>query len=168
MGYRNLLPMTVTGGGGGLATATGHGIELTGRVVGLAGTAGAEVGPGPAVVAVRPEDFVVGDPPADETNRVDVGIEVVEYHGRELAVQARLPQGRALLLRTPTRVSRGETVTVWVPADRVLVFGNGNTTDGPPAEEAAGPSAGVAATPVPDIGAARDAGADREHEVTPS
>jgi putative spermidine/putrescine transport system ATP-binding protein len=168
MGYRNLLTMTVTGGGGGLATATGHGIELTGRVVVPTGTTRGEVGPGPAVVAVRPEDFVVGDPPADEANRVDVGIEVVEYHGRELAVQARLPQGQALLLRTPARVSRGETVTVWVPKDRVLVFGNGNTTDVPPAEEAAGPSAGVAATPVPDIGTARDAEADREHEVTPS
>jgi putative spermidine/putrescine transport system ATP-binding protein len=160
MGYRNLLPMTVTGGGGESATATGLGMELTGTVRGRAAR-------GAAIVAVRPEDFVVGEPPAGETNRVDVGIEVVEYHGRELAVQARLPEGHALLLRTPTRVSRGETVPVWVPRDRVLVFANGST-DGPPAEEAAGPSAGVAATPVPNIAPARSAGADREHEVTPS
>jgi putative spermidine/putrescine transport system ATP-binding protein len=108
---------------------------------------------------------VVGEPPAGEPNRVEVGIEVVEYHGRELAVQARLPEGQALLLRTPTRVSRGETVPVWVPRDRVLVFGN--TTDGPPAEEAAGPSAGVAGPPVPG-GATHRVEADREHEVTPS
>jgi putative spermidine/putrescine transport system ATP-binding protein len=115
MGYRNLLPMTVSGVDGDLATATGHGIELTGSRRG-------EVPPGPAVVAVRPEDFLVGQPPAGETNRVDVDIEVVEYHGRELAVQARLPQGQPLLLRTPERVSRGESVSVWVPRDRVLVF----------------------------------------------
>jgi putative spermidine/putrescine transport system ATP-binding protein len=160
MGYRNLLEMTVTGGGGGVATATGHGIELTGTVRG-------EGGRGPAIVAVRPEDFVVGEPPAGQTNRVDVGIEVVEYHGRELAVQARLPQGQALLLRTANRVSRGQTVPVWVPRDRVLVFADA-TTDGPPAEEAAGPSAGVAATPVPNISLAGGAQADREREVTPS
>jgi putative spermidine/putrescine transport system ATP-binding protein len=160
MGYRNLLSMTVTGGGGGLATTTGHGIELTGTVRGAGGR-------GPAIVAVRPEDFVIGEPPASETNRVDVGIEVVEYHGRELAVQARLPEGHAVLLRTPTQVSRGETVAVWVPRDRVLVFAGG-TQDGPPAEEAAGPSAGVAATPAPNVGQARSAESDREHEVTPS
>ena len=107
---------------------------------------------------------MVGEPPAGETNRVDVDIEVVEYHGRELAVQARLPQGQALLLRTATRVARGETVPVWVPREHVLVF-----TGGPPAEEAAGPSAGVAGTTVPNVGHARSsAAADREHEVTPS
>jgi len=115
MGYRNLLPMTVTGGEGDFATAAGHGIALTGSRRG-------EVASGPAVIAVRPEDFVVGQPPAGETNQLDVTVEVVEYHGRELAVQARLSEGQALLLRTPERVSRGDTVSVWVPRDRVLVF----------------------------------------------
>jgi putative spermidine/putrescine transport system ATP-binding protein len=128
MGYRNLLPMTVTGGEGGYASARGLGIELTGLAIG-------EVGSGPAVVAVRPEDFVVGDAPAD--NVIEVVVEVVEYHGRELAVQARLPQGQALRLRTTTRVGRGETVRVRVPKEHVLIFGGG--TDGLPAQATYGP-----------------------------
>jgi putative spermidine/putrescine transport system ATP-binding protein len=140
MGYRNLLPMTATAGsqalagagsasvagGDGFVTTNGFGIELR-------GTARGALDRGPVIAAVRPEDFVVGEPPAEETNRVEVGIEVVEYHGRELAVQARLPEGRPLLLRTGTRVSRGDTVPVWVPRDRVLVFAGADpdgTADG--------------------------------------
>jgi putative spermidine/putrescine transport system ATP-binding protein len=126
MGYRNLLPMTATAGSDGFVTTNGFGIELR-------GTARGAPGRGPVIAAVRPEDFVVGEPPAEETNRVEVGIEVVEYHGRELAVQARLPEGRPLLLRTGTRVSRGDTVPVWVPRDRVLVFAGADadgTADG--------------------------------------
>ncbi|GAA5188005.1 ABC transporter ATP-binding protein [Rugosimonospora acidiphila] len=117
MGYRNLLPMSVVRGEGGYATARGDGIELTGTA------AGTEPGrDGEGIVAIRPEDFVVGQPPTGEDNRLDVVIEVVEYHGRELSVQARLPSGQALRLRTPERVARGETVSVWVPRGRVLVF----------------------------------------------
>jgi putative spermidine/putrescine transport system ATP-binding protein len=120
MGYRNMLAMTASGGEGDRLTAAGHGVELTGLARGGAGA-------GPVVVAVRPEDFVIGEPPsgvdgAGARNSFEVGIEVVEYHGRELAVQARLPDGAPLLLRTATRVARGETVRVWVPLDHVLVF----------------------------------------------
>ncbi|GIH21049.1 ABC transporter ATP-binding protein [Rugosimonospora africana] len=128
MGYRNLFAMTVTGGEGGHATARGLGIELT-------GVAGEGVGSGPATVAIRPEDFLVGEPPADAENVIEVGVEVVEYHGRELAVQARLPEGQALRLRTSTRVERGETVRVWVPKDRVLIFADATAISpqpGPP------------------------------------
>ena len=156
MGYRNLLPMMVTGGGGGVAIATGHGMEL-------AGVPSGEVDKGPAIVAVRPEDFVVGEPPTGETNRMEVSIEVVEYHGRELSVQARLPQGQALLLRTPARVSRGDTVTVFVPRDRVLVFPGGGTTDAP---SAGSPSPRPVGTAMHE--GARGAEHDRAHEVTRS
>ncbi|HEY2669280.1 MAG TPA: ABC transporter ATP-binding protein [Rugosimonospora sp.] len=181
MGYRNLLAMTVTGGEGGYATARGHGIELTG----LAGSG--STGSGPATVAIRPEDFVVGEPPAGAENLIEVGVEVVEYHGRELAVQARLPEGQALRLRTPTRVARGETARVWVPKDRVLIFGDadGNAaafgdadstaavgsagTDGPSAGAAASPPAGAAIPPQPAVEAttARH-GPDVPSEATPS
>ena len=137
MGYRNLLPMTADTRTGDAVTVSGFGITLT-------GTARGEFGTGPVTVAIRPEDFVVGAPPSDVDNHIEVGIEVVEYHGREQAVQARLPEGQPLRLRTNTRVSRGEVVSVWVPRDHVLVFGE--PADGPPAEVAAGPSAGVATT----------------------
>ena len=135
MGYRNLLPMTAESRTGDAVTVSGFGVKLT-------GTARGEFGTGPVTVAIRPEDFVVGAPPSDVDNHIEVGIEVVEYHGREQAVQARLPEGQPLRLRTNTRVSRGEVVSVWVPRDHVLVFGE--PADGPPAEVAAGPSAGVA------------------------
>jgi len=155
MGYRNLLPMSLTQSGDGFVTANGYGIELR-------GTARGTVRQGPVTVAVRPEDFVVGEPPAEETNRIEVGVEVIEYHGRELAVQARLPEGQALLLRTPTRVSRGETIPVWVPRDRVLVFGTAqdSTTDSTSAE--------ASPAPVPRAGEPRGDEAEREHEVTSS
>ena len=136
MGYRNLLPMTVTGRNGDEATVHGFGIELTGMARGRFDT-------GPATVAVRPEDFVVGVEPANPQNHIRIAVEVVEYHGREQAIQARLPEGEVLRLRSSNRVNRGETVSAWVRHEHVLVFGE--QLDGPPAEVAAGPSAGVAA-----------------------
>ncbi len=135
MGYRNLLPMTVTGRNGAVATVSGYGVELTGTAVGDG--AGRE-----ATVAIRPEDVVVGTDGPENAFRVEV--EVVEYHGREEAVQARLPEGQPLRLRTPAKVSRGETVPVWIPREHVLVYVH--PTDGPPVEVAAGPSTGVAST----------------------
>jgi putative spermidine/putrescine transport system ATP-binding protein len=140
MGYRNLLSMTLTARDGDLATVNGYGIELTGQARG-------EFGTGPVTVAVRPEDFVVGVEPPDPQNHLRVAIEVVEYHGREQAIQARLPEGEALRLRSSTRVARGDTVSAWVRRDHVLVFGG--QLDGPPVEAAAGPSTGVATNPAP-------------------
>src|SRR6266540_46856 len=140
MGYRNLFPVTVTAVHGETATVNGYGVELTGLARGRFGT-------GPVTVAVRPEDFVVGVEPRDPQNHLRVGIEVVEYHGREQAIQARLPEGQPLRMSSPTRVSRGDVVSAWVRHEHVLVFGE--PLDGPPVEEAAGPSTGVATTTTP-------------------
>ncbi|MET8044347.1 ABC transporter ATP-binding protein [Micromonospora sp. NPDC005215] len=116
MGYRNLLSMTVTAGVGASVTASGHGVELTGLAVG-------DLSPGPAIVAIRPDDILVGEPPAGPSgNRIEVSVEVTEYHGREISVQARLPHGQALQLRTDVPVERGEVVPVWIPTEQVLVF----------------------------------------------
>jgi putative spermidine/putrescine transport system ATP-binding protein len=125
MGYRNLLPMTVTGSAGGLLTVTGGGIELSGLGIGDVAESGA------VTVAVRPDDIVVGEAPASAGggNRFDVDVEVVEYHGRELAVQATLPEGQALRLRTTARVSRGEKVPVWIPVEHVLIYPGTSTID---------------------------------------
>jgi putative spermidine/putrescine transport system ATP-binding protein len=125
MGYRNLLPMRVTGSTGALLVASGGGIELSGTGIGDVSGSGA------ATVAIRPDDIVVGEAPATASagNRFEVDVEVVEYHGRELAVQARLPEGQALRLRTTARVSRGEKVHVWIPADHVLIYPGTSTVD---------------------------------------
>jgi putative spermidine/putrescine transport system ATP-binding protein len=151
MGYRNLLPMQVVGAQGGAVTVSGHGVtrdRFDGRDV---------------IVAIRPDDFEHTD---TGDNRMDVLVEVVEYHGRESVVQARLENGQQLKLRTTARPRPGDTITVCVPREHVLVFAadtDGLTggvppgalpeddplavyrgLDGPPAGVVAGPPAGAA------------------------
>ncbi|MDS0133887.1 MULTISPECIES: ABC transporter ATP-binding protein [unclassified Amycolatopsis] len=110
MGYRNLLDVTVTGAAGSTVTVEGAGVRLTGR-----GT----LTEGPAKVAIRPEDFVIGD---GTENALDVTVEIVEYHGRELSVSARLATGVPVYFRTDKRLAPGDTAKIGVPAERVLVF----------------------------------------------
>ncbi|MEO6089791.1 MAG: ABC transporter ATP-binding protein [Umezawaea sp.] len=116
MGYRNMLPVTVAGASDDHVRVTGEGVDLTGL------NRGAVVG-GEAVVAVRPEDFtvLVGEPDRTD-NTVSAVVEIVEYHGREQAVEARLAGGQPLHLRTTSRLAPGDTVRLRVAADRVLVF----------------------------------------------
>ncbi|GGP63527.1 ABC transporter ATP-binding protein [Saccharothrix coeruleofusca] len=114
MGYRTMLPVTVTSWAGEHATAAVDGLTLTGvnrdRLTG-----------GPAVAAIRPEDFAVTEQDGENTIRAEV--EIVEYHGREQAVQARLPGGEPLHLRTTSRLAPGDAVRLRVPVERVLIFG---------------------------------------------
>jgi putative spermidine/putrescine transport system ATP-binding protein len=110
MGYRNLLDVTITGTTGSSVTVEGAGVRLTGR---------GSLTEGPAKVAIRPEDFVVGDSAA---NALDVTVEIVEYHGRELSISARLASGVPVYFRTDKRLAPGDTAQIGVPAERVLVF----------------------------------------------
>jgi putative spermidine/putrescine transport system ATP-binding protein len=106
MGYRNELELPVSS----VADKT--------VVLGdLTGTRREDLGE-VAVAAIRPEDFTVGDGP----NAMEVDVEVVEYQGREQAVQARTAAGGPLHLRVPARLAPGDRVTVSVPPERVLVF----------------------------------------------
>ncbi|MFI5932086.1 ABC transporter ATP-binding protein [Actinoplanes sp. NPDC051494] len=110
MGYRNLLPMTVTAITGTDVTVAGHGLTLHGTAVGPLTT-------GDAVVAgIRTEDLRAGD------GGIPVTVEVVEYQGRELAVEARTDEGMALHLRATERPHPGDKVTVHADPARVLVF----------------------------------------------
>jgi putative spermidine/putrescine transport system ATP-binding protein len=112
MGYRNLLPVQARGTGGDQVTVTGPGMELT-------GLARQAIDSGQAVVAIRPEDFTIA---GTGDNALQVLVEVVEYHGRERAVQGRLPGGQEIRLRSVERLAPGDKVTVCVPRDKVLVF----------------------------------------------
>ncbi|GII20957.1 ABC transporter ATP-binding protein [Planosporangium mesophilum] len=136
MGYRNLLPVQ-TDGGQGAVRVTAPGLAVT-------GTAREAVAGGPAVAAIRPEDFVVTD---TGDNLISVDVEVVEYHGREQAVQGRLKGGQVIRLRSVDRLAPGDAVTVAVPADKLLVFAA--DADALAAAEAAagGRSASPAAAP---------------------
>ncbi|WP_370945451.1 ABC transporter ATP-binding protein [Amycolatopsis sp. cg5] len=112
MGYRNMLELEITG-------ASGSGVVVEGNGVRLSGTSRDGLTRGQAVAAIRPEDFVVGDVAA---NSIDVTVEIVEYHGRELSVSARLPGGEPVYFRTDKRLAPGDSAKISVPAERVLVF----------------------------------------------
>jgi putative spermidine/putrescine transport system ATP-binding protein len=112
MGYRNMLTFDVESKSSGTAVLAAEGVRLTGRTFGSLETKR-------AVAAIRPEDIVVNGPPP---NRVDVTVEVVEYHGREILVGARMPGGESLYFRTEKRLAAGDKATVSVPAERVLVY----------------------------------------------
>ena len=106
MGYRNELELPVTS----VADKT--------VVLGdLTGTRREDIGE-VAVAVIRPEDFTVGDGP----NALEVDVEVVEYQGREQAIQARTAAGDPLHVRATSRLAPGDRVTVSVPPERVLVF----------------------------------------------
>ncbi|WP_326794200.1 ABC transporter ATP-binding protein [Streptomyces sp. NBC_01808] len=125
MGYRNMLDVTVgegTGGDGGRVRVD----VADGR---LAGT-GRDGAPraGDAVAAVRPEDLDVAAAAAGTAEsgttgpRLPATVEVVEYHGRELAVQGRLSDGQQVHFRTRTRLAPDDVVELTALPERVLVF----------------------------------------------
>jgi putative spermidine/putrescine transport system ATP-binding protein len=115
MGFRNLFEIEATDVSGTEVTVAGDGLRLI-------GTASGRVGNGDRVVAaVRPEDIAVTTEEAGE-NRIKASVEVVEYQGREMAVEARTAEGRALHLRTSERLAPGDDVVLTVPRERLLVF----------------------------------------------
>jgi putative spermidine/putrescine transport system ATP-binding protein len=112
MGYRTMLDARVVATDGTRAQLEIAGTRLTGLDRDGAGV-GASV-----TAAVRPEDIDVTTGPDGLAARV----EVVEYHGRELAVRAVLPDGQLVHFRTRERLAPDDAVHLAAPADRVLVF----------------------------------------------
>jgi ABC-type Fe3+/spermidine/putrescine transport system ATPase subunit len=112
MGYRNMFELDVRGQSGSTVQLAGQGMTLTGEVR-------EALTDDRAVAAIRPDDLLVGEA---GDNRLDVTAEVVEYHGREQAVQGRLPDGSSIHFRTDKRLAPGDRVDLCVPAERVLVF----------------------------------------------
>jgi putative spermidine/putrescine transport system ATP-binding protein len=113
MGYRNMIPVSV------MAQEGEHTTVQTSDGVKLVGVKREELS-GEAVAAVRPEDFAVVSEAGDNT--LEAVVEIVEYHGREQAVEARLKGGSQLHVRTNSRLAPGDTITLKVPVERVLVF----------------------------------------------
>jgi putative spermidine/putrescine transport system ATP-binding protein len=110
MGYRNLLPLRVTEVTGNVVTVEGPGLALRGTAVGAL-AAGDDV-----VAGIRPEDLRTGE------GGIPATVEVVEYQGREFAVEARTGPGVALLLRAAERPAPGDKISVVADPARVLVF----------------------------------------------
>jgi putative spermidine/putrescine transport system ATP-binding protein len=110
MGYRNLLPLTVTDVAGAKAGIKLGGTPITGAVQGSV-AAGDEV-----IAAVRPEDVKLGD------DGVKGLVEVVEYQGRERALEVVLDDGVRLHVRTEQQVDTGAQVALTVTPGRLLVY----------------------------------------------
>ncbi len=125
MGFRNLFELDATRADAGGTLVEGLGLRLTG-----APAEGVSSGDR-VVVGVRPEDLVVNTSPVpDATNAVGATVEVVEYQGREFAVEARSQDGLRLHVRTGVRVVPGDAVTLTIAPERLLVFARGS--DAPP------------------------------------
>ena len=124
MGYRNLLELPVAAREGKKVTLVDPGIRLVGED--QEGFAGQH-----AVAAVRPEDFRLvrsdrypdGDPVDAEASVVRVRVDVVEFHGREVAAEGFTEAGQVVHFRVPERLAVGESVDLTVHTDRVLVYG---------------------------------------------
>lgn len=132
MGFRNLLPGTVAEVRDDHVVVTVGGLRLAATPM-VPLSAGDEV-----VLGVRPEDLTVvsggaaGSAGTSTTSTYAAGstvealVEVVEYQGREVAVEARTPQGVRLHLRTAERLAPGDTVTLAVAPGALLAFARGD------------------------------------------
>ncbi|WP_377267133.1 ABC transporter ATP-binding protein [Peterkaempfera sp. SMS 1(5)a] len=116
MGYRNLLELEVVSADAEGALVEGRGVRLRGTPV-----AGCTVAAGDRVsVAVRPEDVRTAGP--GEECAAEAVAEIVEYHGRQLHVEARTRTGDRIHFKTGDQVRPGDTVALAVRPERALVF----------------------------------------------
>jgi putative spermidine/putrescine transport system ATP-binding protein len=113
MGYRNLLHLRAGRRRGSEISVRGERLDLVGTPVGV-------ITPGDQVIAaVRPEDLRFGPPGGAG---VQATVEVVEYQGREVAVEARTDSGISLNLHSEERPAIGDRIAVTVEPRRLLVF----------------------------------------------
>jgi putative spermidine/putrescine transport system ATP-binding protein len=118
MGYRNLLDLTVDSVNVAEARVSGRGLSLTGHVAHHANA-------GDAVrVAIRPHDLVVVPPGASAPalNTIEATVNVVEYQGREFAVEVATDAGQNLFVHAEVAPAPGDRVTLAVDAARVLIY----------------------------------------------
>lgn len=142
MGFRNILPMQVTAAGEGRMNDAADSVTVQGDGVRLDATAVQPVTAGEDVmVGIRPEDLTLGGPEsaAGSSNTLRATVEVVEYQGRELAMEVLTERGLRLHVRSGTRATPGDAVTVLVDPARVLVF--------PSSADDQSPSDGLRAAP---------------------
>jgi len=118
MGYRNLLDMELTEVSGTQARVSGHGLSLV-------ATLAQPARPGDTVrMAVRPHDLnVVTDHTVTTGRNVFTGrVGVVEYQGREFAVEVTTSTGQRLFVHAETAPQVGDEVTLVLDPARALVY----------------------------------------------
>lgn len=115
MGYRNIFLMTahqrdaITGE----ISLSGEGMSLT------ASSDASRILEGPVQVAIRPEDLVIGEL---DGNRVDGIVRSIEYQGRDFEIQVETAEATVLYLRCPSRVVVGQSISLGVRRDRLMVY----------------------------------------------
>jgi putative spermidine/putrescine transport system ATP-binding protein len=110
MGYRNVLELDVTSQANGRAQLAGPGLSLQGTIKQVPGAR--------AAVAIRPEEFVVGDGP----NPIDGKVDTIEYAGRDSLLDVVTASGIRLHVRSAAHVTAGAPIRLSVPPERVLVY----------------------------------------------
>ncbi|RNE62582.1 ABC transporter ATP-binding protein [Cryobacterium tepidiphilum] len=118
MGYRNLLDMELTEVSGSEARVSGHGLSL-------AATLAQPAKPGDTVrMAMRPHDLNVVNDHTVTTGRnvFTATVGVVEYQGREFAVEVTTSTGQRLFVHAETAPRVGEEVTLVLDPARALVY----------------------------------------------
>jgi putative spermidine/putrescine transport system ATP-binding protein len=111
IGYRNVVAFDLGPVIDGRASLRSGAFEL-------AGTTLEPLGPGRVSVAMRPDDF---ERSSGGPNTFDAVVESVEYGGRESLMQVRASFG-ALYVRILGEAERGETLSLRIAPDRVLVY----------------------------------------------
>ena len=114
VGYRNVIPLTVTArGADDRVTAEGAGLALSGRCEAAAGAA--------VLAAVRPEDLRLTDD-ARGPSVARGTVRLVEYQGREYDVEVALESGAVLKARLPTAPKVGSVVALALDSARVVLL----------------------------------------------
>jgi len=118
MGYRNLIDLDVTAVSGSTVTVQDEGFTLRGTSVHPA-SVGDRVR-----VAIRPEDLMVVSPTVavQGGNTTRATVSVVEYHGREFAVDVITAGGRALHVCSDHAPLVGSVVELTADPARVLAY----------------------------------------------
>ena len=114
MGYRNVLELDVVRENGDRVALEGQDIAITGiRKQPLRGAR--------AAVAIRPEEIAVGEGPGG-LNTIAGRVENVEYCGRDSLLDVITPSGTLLHVRGPVTTALDDSVRVYVPVERALVY----------------------------------------------
>jgi len=116
MGYRNLFDGVVD-------RVDGKDVAVSVLGTTAHGVAAGPVRAGDRVkVGIRPEDLSIGDTSTPAAVALDATVDVLEYQGREFAVEAHDTAGVAIHVRTSEQPAVGSTVRLTADAHRVLVF----------------------------------------------
>jgi putative spermidine/putrescine transport system ATP-binding protein len=120
MGYRNEIKLDVVEQRGGIAHLKGPGMALLGTVSGVLGHK--------AVAAIRPDDFTIVTSASAGQNTLSAVVESVEYYGRETLFMLRAPDRTQLFVRTQGNARVGDSLTLAIPQERVLVYPSEQTS----------------------------------------